>query len=106
PLGTVRDGGALELARLEEAAQEHSQPVLDRRQRVFVPALDRNQIRPGALCPVLPRVVRQEGDLARSITEPEHVVEKEVVQLVWTDRLLAVLELGLFTPCRGNQLRG
>src|SRR5687767_13924786 len=47
-LRRVGHRGALELAQLEEAVEENSQPLLDAGQVVLVPPLDRNKVGPGA----------------------------------------------------------
>ena len=78
------------MARLEEPLQEHAQPVLDGLERVLVAALLRDQVGPGSVVAIVPRVVSEEGDLARPVTEAHRVVEEEVVQLVGADDALGV----------------
>ena len=80
-LGRVGNRAALELAQLEEAVQESMQMSLDSRDVVLVAAVGRD-IRPMAGVLVVPRVVRQERDLRRRVSEAKRVVEVEIVQLV------------------------
>src|SRR4051794_28210509 len=86
----VRDRRALELADVEEALDEHLEPVLDLAQRVLVAARLRDQVRPRPAVALPPGVPGEEGHLAGLVAEAQDVEEEEVLQLVGPDLALAV----------------
>ncbi len=51
-------------------------------------ALLRDQIGPRSAIAVAPDMLGQEGHLGGGIAKAQHVVEEEVLKLVWTHRLL------------------
>src|SRR3954471_8712099 len=72
-LRRVRDRGALELGEAEEAVEEDLEPVLDVGERVLVAALVGDQVGPRVAFAVGPRVLGEEGDLARPVAEAQDV---------------------------------
>src|SRR4051794_36404551 len=101
-LRRVGDRGPLELREAEEAVQEDLQPALALADRVLVAALGRDQIGPWTALAVGPRVLGEERDLARPVTEAQQVEQVEVLQLVGPDLALAVA--GRLVALAGDQL--
>ncbi len=79
------------------------QMCLDRRDVVLVAAIARN-VRPFARVPVAPRIVSEERDLRRRISEAQRVVQKEIVQLVGAKRRFGVVAGASVLRGAGDQL--
>ena len=90
--GAVGDGGALELAGLEEAIQKQAEPLLDGGQGVLVLLVVRERVGPCTARFVGPGVVGEEGDFGGAEAVARRVVEVEVLQLVGADLLLGGLK--------------
>src|SRR5437763_16368917 len=92
---------------MEEPLEEYCEPPLDVRDRVLVAPLSRDQAGPRPALAVVPRVVSDEYELARSVAEPDGVVEEEVLELVRANDILRVLarDVGVGVLVR-NELGG
>src|SRR5208282_5723748 len=78
----VREGRALELAELEEAIEEHVEPLLDGAQVILIALCSRQQVRPGAAVLIGPGMPGQESDFAGPEAMPGDEVEIEILQLI------------------------
>src|SRR5262249_17960870 len=96
---------ALELADLEEAIEKNFEPFLYSRQVIFVSTLSRHRVGPVASRLVGPRIVTQEGYFAGTVPISRHVVDVEVLQLVWSDFFLSALRGFVALVPGGHQLR-
>src|SRR3546814_9580935 len=85
-LGSVWQTRAFELAGLEEARDENLEPFSDRGEIISTTFGFRKSNRPFTQFVIAPRLPGKEGDFCRANALSNDIVQKEVVQLIRTDR--------------------